>query len=121
MRADPLKQQKFAKLTAGSFLTAVVVANRAYLGLVATDAAETERDHWSLSCLPGMTGRLSAISMRRMEVFVVFEREEPEEQGFAGAFVVARRSRLERLVGAGSSLGERFPDLKFEASTYADA
>jgi hypothetical protein len=121
MRADPLKQRKFNKLAAGPFFETVVALSRAYLDVAIVDAVATERDRWALSCLPGLPGRLSAISMRRMEAFVVFEPHEEDENDAVGAFVIARRSTLERYAGGDHLLAERFPELTFEASMYADA
>jgi hypothetical protein len=99
----------------------VVAANQAYLRAAVPDAAATERDHWALSCVPGTTpGRLSAISIKTMETFVLHEPDEPDGAGSAKAFVIVRRSTLERYSDSGRVLDESLPGLNFEASDYRD-
>ncbi|GAB3799744.1 hypothetical protein [Micromonospora zhanjiangensis] len=73
MRADKDKQARYAELRDHPDLhSAVVAANRAYLAAAVPDAEVMECAHWALTCLPTTrTGRLSAISMKGMETFVL--------------------------------------------------
>ncbi|MFC6015206.1 HNH endonuclease [Plantactinospora solaniradicis] len=122
MRADPGKQSQFDRLRASAFFPAVVAANRAYLEVAVPDAAETEREYWALSCLPGTRpGRLSAVSMRRMETFVLGEPADPSGAEPAVGFVIVRRSTLTRRWPTPEALGETFPGLTVEDSDYVDA
>ncbi|MGC4761384.1 hypothetical protein ACLQ20_00810 [Micromonospora sp. DT46] len=89
---------RFERLADGPYLDSVVAANRAYLDAVVPDAAATERDHWALSCLPGTRTdppRLSAVSMKTMETFVLHEPTEPGANARAEGFVVVRKSVLD--------------------------
>lgn len=122
MRANPSKQRKFKRLKESPYFAAVVEANRAYLQVAVSNPAETEREHWALSCLPGTTeGRLSAVSIKSMETFVLHEPADPEDAGLAEGFVVVRRSALERYAESGDVLDERFPGLDFDRTDYRDA
>ncbi|MFG3421251.1 HNH endonuclease [Micromonospora sp. NPDC048063] len=89
---------RFARLAEGRYFDSVVVANRAYLDAVVPDAATLEREHWALSCLPGTRTnppRLSAISMKTMETFVLHEPTEPAADGRAEGFLIVRKSVLD--------------------------
>ncbi|MBM0255477.1 HNH endonuclease [Micromonospora sp. 4G55] len=102
----------------------MVAANRAYLAVAVPDAAATERDYWTLSCLPNTTRdpqRLSAVCMRTMETFVLHEPLDPANEGMAEGFVVVRRSILKRHWSTGRALGRAFPGLTEEPSDYRDA
>ncbi|KAB1156485.1 hypothetical protein F6X68_11430 [Micromonospora sp. AMSO12t] len=93
---DPVS--RFERLADGPYLDSVVAANRAYLDAVVPDAAATERDHWALSCLPGTRTdppRLSAVSMKTMETFVLHEPTEPGAGAPAEGFLVVRKSVLD--------------------------
>ncbi|MDI5940270.1 MULTISPECIES: HNH endonuclease [unclassified Micromonospora] len=94
---DPVS--RFERLANGPYFSSVVAANRAYLDAVVPDAASTERDRWALSCLPSTRTdprRLSAISMKTMETFVLHEPTEPGVGARAEGFLVVRRSVLDR-------------------------
>ncbi|MEE6261175.1 hypothetical protein [Plantactinospora sonchi] len=95
MRADPRQQRKFDALRHSRHFSEVVEANRAYLATAVPDAGAKELEHWSLSCLPNSgSRRLSAISMARMETFVLLKPEQGGDNA-AKAFVIARRSLLD--------------------------
>lgn len=59
--------------------------------------------------------------MKTMETFVLHQPADPDDAGSAIAFVIVRRSTLERYSDSGRVLDESFPDLDFEASNYRDA
>ncbi|MEU7994048.1 HNH endonuclease [Micromonospora sp. NPDC049060] len=89
---------RFARLAELSYFDSVVAANRAYLDAVVPDAAATEREYWALSCLPGTRTdppRLSAISLKTMETFVLHEPTEPAADARAEGFMVVRKSVLD--------------------------
>lgn len=120
MRRDPAKRAKYNRLRQGPYLDAVVAANRAYLKAAVPDPIGTERDRWALSCLPGHRGRLSAINMRTMEIFVLHEPTEPGDT--AHGFMVVRRSVLARHAGQDRDFDVLFPRLRFdEERQYRDA
>ncbi|GGM21340.1 hypothetical protein GCM10011608_02510 [Micromonospora sonchi] len=122
MRADASKQERFDRLLQSPYFDAVVAANRAYLDVAIPDAARTEREHWALSCLPGTTpGRLSAISAKTMETFVLHENPDDDAHGPASAFVIVRRSVLGQHWSTAEALDEAFPGLDLEESDYRDA
>ncbi|MEH0980899.1 hypothetical protein [Micromonospora sp. CPCC 205556] len=124
MRADPKKQEKFARLAADPYFAQVVSANQAYLRAAVPHLAATERDHWVLSCLPGTNGgrRLSTVSMKRMEVFVLLRHEEPEDDTAVHGFMVVRESVLHRYARSGQGVEELNPHLTFDRSRpYQDA
>ncbi|SCL28648.1 hypothetical protein GA0070616_3734 [Micromonospora nigra] len=124
MRADPKKQEKFARLAADPYFAQVVSANQAYLRAAVPHPAATERDHWALSCLPGTNGgrRFSTVNMMRMEVFVLFRHEEPEDDTAVHGFVVVRESVLRRYAHSGQGIEELNPNLTFDRSRpYQDA
>ncbi|MEW2376124.1 HNH endonuclease [Micromonospora sp. NPDC047812] len=87
---------RFARLADGPYFDSVVMANRTYLDAVVPDAATTEREYWALSCLPSTRTtprRLSAVSMKTMETFVL---HEPATGARAEGFLVVRKSVLDR-------------------------
>ncbi|MFG1775973.1 HNH endonuclease [Micromonospora sp. NPDC049048] len=90
---------RFERLAQGRYFDSVVAANRAYLDAVVPDAATTEREYWALSCLPGTRTnppRLSAVSMKTMETFVLHEPTDRGANARAEGFVVVRKSVLDR-------------------------
>ncbi|WP_319462713.1 hypothetical protein [Micromonospora sp. RTP1Z1] len=122
MRADLGKQERFDRLLRSRYFDAVVAANRAYLEVAIPEAATTEREHWALSCLPSTTpGRLSAISIKTMETFVLHENPDDDADGSVAAFVIVRRSVLEQHWKAVEALDEAFPGLDADESDYRDA
>src|SRR5947209_7915409 len=120
MRADESKQRRYEKLLDSRFFTEVVEANRAYMAAAVPDPAQTERDYWALSCLPGQPGTLSRISMGTMETFVLAEPKDEETTEIQG-FVVVRPSVLEEGFSSMAAFGAEFPGLDVEASNYRDA
>ncbi|MEV4479081.1 HNH endonuclease [Micromonospora coxensis] len=113
---------RFDRLAAGPYFDAVVAANRAYLDAAVPDAEATERDHWALSCLPSTRTnppRLSAVSMKTMETFVVHEPFDPAADPTPAGFVVVRGSLLGRHWSA-RAFRKEFPRLEREPSGYAD-
>ncbi|MBE1486766.1 HNH endonuclease [Plantactinospora soyae] len=122
MRSDPRKQSQFERLRDGSYFAAVVAANRAYLEVAVPDPAETEREFWALSCLPRTrAGRLSTISMKGMETFVLHQPADRSVAGPAAGFVIVRRSTLTRHWPTPEALAGTFPGLTIEDSDYVDA
>ncbi|MFE9958127.1 HNH endonuclease [Micromonospora sp. NPDC005299] len=124
MSSDVDSQSRLDRLMASPYYEAVVAANRSYLNVAVPDAAELEREHWALSCLPNtrtITRRLSAVSMKTMETFVLYEPVEPLGEGVAGGFVVVRRSILDRNWPTPRAFASRFPGLTVEESDYVDA
>ncbi|GIJ33235.1 HNH endonuclease [Micromonospora sediminimaris] len=116
-------KSQFDRLLDGPYYDAVVAANRAYLKVAVPDAAATEREYWTLSCLPSTATwprRLSAVSMKTMETFVL---HEPTGQGDEApeGFVVVRRSTLKRHWSSRRALDRAFPGLTEEPSDYEDA
>jgi len=90
----------------------------------------TEREYWSLSCMPGtFRGRLAAVSLRSMETFVVQSIGVPAEESETGepsdvlaGFVIVSRSALQEGFGAGlGRLEAEHPGLIVEPSRYRDA
>ncbi|WP_143234438.1 hypothetical protein [Paractinoplanes atraurantiacus] len=121
MRAHAGKRQAFEKLASTRFLRPVAAAHRAYLAAAVDDVEATERDFWTMSCLPSTTERrLSAISMRFMEVCVLHAPEDVEA-GAAAMFVIVRRSVLAVPGESNEHLGDRYPGLTFSPSEYRDA
>jgi hypothetical protein len=119
---EPEKRSRFAQLSSGPHLTAVVDANRAYLRAAVPDAEATESGRWILSCLP-MTSpsRLSAVSIKGMETFVLHEADDPAVGRAVAAFVIVRPSVLERHWRSPEHLEDELPGLEFEDSDYHDA
>jgi hypothetical protein len=104
-RADPNKIRLMKKLQGTGLLRAVVQANCVYLHTVMTSPATREREYWALSCMPTTTrGRLSAVSMLTMEVFVLHDQGDAEPD----AFVIVR-----------DEFGD-LPGVMCEPSTYRD-
>lgn len=94
MAPNLTKERAYQHLAEGPYLDAVVAANRAYLRAAVPDAPNGGGHSWVLSCLPATrTGsgvqRLSAVSMRTMETFVLY-RSGDSVRGF----VNLRRSML---------------------------
>ncbi|MEH0933728.1 HNH endonuclease [Micromonospora psammae] len=122
LRATPAGGSRFDRLAAGPYFTAVVAANRAYLDVAVPDPAGTERQHWALSCLPSTRttpARLSAVSMKTMETFVLHEPDDPAVDPLPGGFVIVRRSVLDRHWSR-RSFRKAFPRLRREPSDYVD-
>ncbi|MDH6462762.1 hypothetical protein M2302_002943 [Micromonospora sp. A200] len=114
---------QFERLMAGPYYSAVVAANRAYLKVAVPDASATEREYWTLSCLPNTTTnprRLSAVSMKRMETFVLHEPTGPAEDGMAEGFVIVRQSVLNRYWPKRRAFEKAFPGLTLEDCDYED-
>jgi hypothetical protein len=121
MRRHADKQRRFKELASTRYLRPVAAAHRAYLQAAVGDAEATERDFWTMSCLPPTTpSRLSAISMRIMEVFVLDAPEDPEAGAIRG-FVILRRSVLAGGRASDEQLGAQYPGITFEPSPYRDA
>jgi hypothetical protein len=121
MRGHSDKKVSFKELASTRYLRPVAAAHRAYLEAAVQNAETTERDFWTMSCLPSTTlGRLSAISMRFMEVCVLHAPDDPEA-GAVDMFVVVRRSVLASAATSDEDLEEEYPGLTFERSDYKDA
>ncbi|MEU6075992.1 HNH endonuclease [Micromonospora sp. NPDC047074] len=117
-------KSQFERLSESGYYAAVVEANRAYLNVAVTDPAGTEREYWTLSCLPNTKSnprRLSAVCMRTMETFVLHQPIDPENQDLAEGFIVVRRSVLRRHWSTSRALAREFPGLTEEPSDYQDA
>ncbi|MEU5932426.1 HNH endonuclease [Micromonospora sp. NPDC047187] len=117
-------KSQFERLVAGPFYSAVVAANRVYLKVAVPDASATEREYWTLSCLPKTTlspRRLSAVSMKTMETFVLHEPTRPGMDGRAEGFVIVRRSVLDRYWPKRRAFEKAFPGLTLEDCDYEDA
>ncbi|MEV0881203.1 HNH endonuclease [Micromonospora echinofusca] len=118
---DPVS--RFERLADGPYFDAVVAANRAYLDAVVPDAAVTEREYWALSCLPGTRTnppRLSAVSMKTMETFVLHEPSGPGPGTRPEGFVVVRKSVLDRHWAA-ADFRAAHPAITRWPSDYVDA
>lgn len=103
----------------------VVAANRAYLAAAVPDPANGAGSRWVLTCLPatlapGEGRRLSAISMRWMETFVLYL---PAGGGVAAdtphGLVNLRRVPLQAAYGSLSRAEQRL-GLRFRDSGYRD-
>jgi 5-methylcytosine-specific restriction protein B len=95
MRADESKQRRFEELRGSEFYAAVVAANQAYLGASVPNAPSHECTRWALTCLPtSVDGRLSAISMKGMETFVLRLPHDEEQGNLVNGFVNLRPSLL---------------------------
>jgi hypothetical protein len=105
---DPGKQRKYDRLVKSPYFDQVVAANRAYLVAAVPDAATTERDYWTLSCIPGRSTTLSRISMSGMEVFVVGV--AAAGAGGLDGFVVVSESVLLQGFGSVAGFAARFPE-----------
>lgn len=116
MRASPSKRRSYLRLRRLGLLQLVAAANRAYLEACVRRPDRTEKEYWALSCMPGTTrGRLSAISMKGMEVFVLHDRGG----GDLDAFVVISREALREALGD-VPFSAAYPQLVAEASHYRD-
>ncbi|MFF0172471.1 HNH endonuclease [Micromonospora profundi] len=122
MRADV--DSRLDRLMSSPYYEAVVAANRSYLSIAVPDPEMTEREYWALSCLPStrtITRRLSAVSMKTMETFVLYEPTQPLGDGVTSGFVIVRRSTLNRHWPTAQAFARRFPALTVEQSDYVDA
>ncbi|MGW7680943.1 hypothetical protein ACWGID_09415 [Kribbella sp. NPDC054772] len=118
MRADPAKRKKFARLREHTGYEHVVALSRAYLDAAVRDAQTSEKEYWSLSCLPGTRKeRLAAISMKSMEVLVVGDVGEDIPE----AFVVVSLDHLVREHGSAAAAEAAYQELDFDPSDYRDA
>jgi hypothetical protein len=116
MRASPSKRRSYLRLRRLGLLELVAAANRAYLEACVHTPDRTEKEYWALSCMPTTTrSRVSAISMKGMEVFVLHDRGGGELE----AFVVISRGVL-RASLAGVRFSAAYPRLHFELSHYRD-
>ncbi|WP_405426924.1 HNH endonuclease [Micromonospora sp. NBC_00617] len=114
---------QFERLMASPYYSAVVAANRTYLKVAVPDASATEREYWTLSCLPNTTSnprRLSAVSMKRMETFVLHEPTGLANDGVAEGFVIVRESVLNRYWPRRRAFEKAFPGLTLEECDYED-
>ncbi|MEU6208052.1 HNH endonuclease [Micromonospora musae] len=114
-------KSQFDRLLEGPYYDAVVAANHAYLRAAIPDAAATEREFWALSCLPNTPTRprrLSAVSMKTMETFVLHEPRQGDKM--PEGFVVVRRSTFRRHWASRRALSRTFPGLIEEPSDYED-
>ncbi|MEV1074661.1 HNH endonuclease [Micromonospora parva] len=115
------KQRQFDRLKSGRYYGGVLDAVRAYLHVAVPDAADKEREYWALSCLPAtFAGRLAAVSMKRMETFVLAEPAEPTEHPLITGFVIVRWSALRQHWPTFQAFMDAFPDLTIGHSDYAD-
>ncbi|MFG1839449.1 HNH endonuclease [Micromonospora sp. NPDC049175] len=115
------KQRQFDRLKSGRYYGGVLDAVRAYLHVSVPDAADKERKYWALSCLPATTaGRLAAVSMKRMETFVLAEPAEPAEHSLIAGFVIVSWSALRQHWPTFQAFTDAFPNLTIHHSDYAD-
>ncbi|MEU8018323.1 HNH endonuclease [Micromonospora parva] len=115
------KQRQFDRLKSGRYYGGVLDAVRAYLHVAVPDAADKEREYWALSCLPTtVAGRLAAVSMKRMETFVLAEAAEPAEHSLITGFVIVRWSVLRQHWPTFQAFTDAFPNLAIGYSDYAD-
>ncbi|WP_422738494.1 HNH endonuclease [Micromonospora sp. WMMD729] len=115
------KQRQFDRLKSSRYYGGVLDAVRAYLHVAVPDAADKEREYWALSCLPAtFAGRLAAVSMKRMETFVLAEPAEPAEHSLISGFVIVRWSALRQHWPTFQAFVDAFPDLAIGDSDYAD-
>ncbi len=117
-------RRRFERLLARPYADAVIAANRAYLGAALPAAADGAGQRWVLTCLPSTRTRpgrrrLSVVSMRNMETFVLYvdDREPTTPRGFV---VVSQSAALSAFgtpeaLRAGLNLEEVYP------STYQAA
>jgi hypothetical protein len=115
------KLGKYEVLARGPFLEPVVEVARAYVAAAIPDPEGTERHYWALSCLPGTTPRrLSAITMRTMDVLVAY-RAGTGADARVDALVIVERSTLEAGFGSRAAAAGQHPRLRFADSDYYDA
>ncbi|MBM0204795.1 HNH endonuclease [Micromonospora sp. STR1s_5] len=115
------KQRQFDRLKSGRYYGGVLDAVRAYLHVAVPDAADKEREYWTLSCLPAtFAGRLAAVKMKRMETFVLAEPAEPNEHSLITGFVIVRWSALRQHWPTFQAFTDAFPNLTIGHSDYAD-
>ncbi|MEU8216204.1 HNH endonuclease [Micromonospora taraxaci] len=115
------KQRQFDRLKSGRYYGGVLEAVRAYLHVAVPNAVDKEREYWALSCLPAtFAGRLAAVSMKRMETFVLAEPVEPAEHSLITGFVIVRWSALRQHWPTFQAFTDAFPDLTIGHSDYAD-
>ncbi|SBT52509.1 HNH endonuclease [Micromonospora auratinigra] len=124
MQAEVPGHHQFTRLMKGPYGPAVVEANRAYLDVAVPDPAGTERDYWTLSCLPSTTRdpqRLSAVTMRTMETFVLHTPLGEAAVGVAEGYLIVRRSVLRQHWPTARAFQRDFPGLTEEDCDYRDA
>jgi hypothetical protein len=120
MRASLTAHRRYAALARGPFFEPVVGTVRAYLAAAVPEPFRTERDGWSLSCLPGTTPRrLSALTMRTMDALVI-NRPGPDERG-AQALMIVARSALDGGFGGREAARDALPELRVVDSAYHEA
>jgi hypothetical protein len=97
----------------------VIEANRHYLSAAVDDPRGTEGSRWALSCLSFNGERLSAVSMKGMETFVVFP--PLVDTGEIKWFLNLAKEPLLARYGSLHHFGERFPHLDLDETTeYRD-
>ncbi|MBQ1021754.1 HNH endonuclease [Micromonospora sp. D93] len=115
------KQRQFDRLKSSRYYGGVLDAVRAYLRVAVPDAADKEREYWALSCMPAtFAGRFAAVSMKRMETFVLAEPAEPNKHSLITGFVIVRWSALRQHWPTFQAFTDAFPDLTIHHSDYAD-
>lgn len=107
---DPSKLLRFERLSRRPYVGAVLAANRCYLAAAVPDAPAGGGDRWVLTCLPSTRTasgrqRLSAVSMRNMETFVLHADAGPDPvRGFA----IVRRGALLHAFGTAAAVRAEF-------------
>jgi hypothetical protein len=105
--------------TGRSIWPLTVEANRQYLAAAVDDPRTTEGSRWAMSCLSYDGKRLSAISMKGMEPFVLFPPRNDTSQ--IGWFLNLAKEPLLARYGTLHRFGERFPQLIVDEKTrYKD-
>ena len=87
------ERDRFDELTGSPYFDQIVAANRLYLTAAVTDALESEKTHWALSCLPttGGNSRFSTLSISGQETFAAYK---PGDDGVLMAHVFVSKSVL---------------------------
>src|SRR5690349_18360039 len=88
-------QRRFEQLRARPYAQEVIAANRAYFRAALPTAPEGAGDRWVLTCLPATRTvpgrrRLSVVSMRNMETFVLVV--DDLDPATVHGFVIVRQS-----------------------------
>jgi hypothetical protein len=112
--------RKYHRLARGPFHEPVVTTARAYLAAAIEDPDRTERDYWSLSCLPGTTPwRLSALTMRTMDALVI---NKPKAgQSGVQALMIVEKSTLDEGFGGRAAADAALDGVEIEDSDYYEA
>jgi hypothetical protein len=119
--SEATKIRKYEALARGPYFEPIVEVARAYVAAAIPDPAGTERDYWALSCLPGTTARrLSALTMRTMDVLVMYRAATGAAERM-DALVIVERSTLEAGFGSRAAAAAHHPGLRFRDSDYYDA